>query len=498
MTSAKKWLLAYQISLANAGIFMFLALAMFFFEPRSLVVILSAPALFFLGCIISFLMMIRSGGYLSAIAWFVLGSGIFFGMGGVAGGLHVHPHADYLFADDNSYLLYVNLLNACSVFIVLATAYFLVNIHEIKVSQQVMSSANTEYNLRRIFPYIVAISAIGVGLKYALFPVAESLLLRGMTGKIYFIIPSCFLLLGLLWHSIGWQLKLIAGSVFLLEILNGLVGLTKYQIVVAILSLVFGMLIFRRSLAFLLMSSMIVVFIFAAINPLITIGRAHIDYDADKNTVATRLKIITEAANALFLDQDNRIQEDKDSFNKITLDVKEMTTIKSRLIGLGVRFDVATIQGYLINEYNKGNAGNSMVDFWVPIIPRVLWPEKPIVTRFGEELHSQFYYHHHERRSQKGSSAAPSYSGEAYWNFGVPGVVGISILLGLAIGWLTRRWQSSMLGSDPAFFLIAFQVAIWASSVESWVVGTYLAEFMIFVVIYLSLRLIFKFIQVNK
>ncbi len=53
--------------------------------------------------------------------------------GAVAGGLHVHPHSDYLFANDTRYLLRFNLLNACSVFIVLAVAYPLKNMRGLNV-----------------------------------------------------------------------------------------------------------------------------------------------------------------------------------------------------------------------------------------------------------------------------------------------------------------------------------------------------------------------------
>jgi hypothetical protein len=135
-----------------------------------------------------------------------------------------------------------------------------------------------------------------------------------------------------------------------------------------------------------------------------------------------------------------------------------------------------------------GRPGKSMVDIWAVMVPRVLWPQKPIVTRFGVELNAQYYYVPYQTHSQTSSSVAPSYSGEAYWNYGPMGVVIVSILLGLAIGWLTRNWQLAMIGDDPAFFLIAFPVAIWASFVESWVVATFFGEFIIFVVVLLLSR----------
>ena len=499
---AEKWREAYRVALANAGIFLLLALAMFVLEPKPLMVILSAPALYFLGCMLSFLLMVRSGGDLAAIAWFVLGSGVYFGMGAVAGGLHVHPHSDYLFPDDTLYLVRVNLLNASSVFIALTAAYPLANMRGLTASHHDdMSLANIERILHRILPIIVAISAVGVGLKYVLFPMAESLLLRSMAAKIYLIIPSCFLLLGLLWHSTGWHLRLIIGGIFLLEILNGLISLTKYQVISAMLALAIGMWLTRRSVTFVLMTFMAVASVFIVINPLVTLGRAHNDYDAEKNTVSTRLAILADAVNAFYLyswrqegadrQEGTRIKPQRfkrDYSEKFTHDIKGMTATEARLRALGRRFDVATIQGYLINEYNMGRPGKSMVDIWTVMVPRVLWPQKPIVTRFGVELNAQYYYVPGQISSQTSSSAAPSYSGEAYWNYGIPGVVLVSILLGLGIGWFTRCWQFAMLGRDPAFFLISFPAAIWVSSVESWVVATYLGEFIIFVVILLLAR----------
>ena len=53
-------------------------------------------------------------------------------------------------------------------------------------------------------------------------------------------------------------------------------------------------------------------------------------------------------------------------------------------------------------------------------------------------------------------------------------------------------------GGDPAFFLIAFPVAIWVSFVESWLVATYLGEFIIFVVILLSARASFALLRSVK
>lgn len=514
---AENWRAAYRIALVNAGIFLALALGMYVLEPKSLPVILGAPTLFFLGGMLAFCLMVRSGGDLAAITWFVLGASIYFGMGGVAGGLHVHPHSDYMFADDTLYLIRVNLLNACSVLIVLAAAYPLANMRSLKLRQHDMSPAAIERGLQIIFPYIVGIAALGVGLKYALFPVADNLALRGIAAKIYLIIPSGFLLLGLLWRTTGWPFRVIASTVFFLEILNGLVGLTKYQVISAILALAVGMWLRQRSVILALIMLSIIAAALIIINPLVTLGRAHFDYDAEKNTVTMRLRILLDVVDVYYLDggipgelrkfayylgggiQGGPGKFKTDSANKFEVEViKSMTGTEARLKGLGRRFDLASIQGYLINEYNSGRPGRSLVDFWTVFIPRMIWPEKPTLTRLGPELSARYYYVPGELNSQTSSAAAPSYSGEAYWNYGVPGVVLVSILLGGGIGWLTRCWQRAIAGRDPVYFLIAFPVVIWVSFVESWVVATYLGEFIIFVVILLLGRAILAFPHLLK
>ena len=492
---AEKWCAAYRVALVNAGVFLSLALAMFVLEPTSLAVILSAPALFFLGSLLSFLLMVGNGGALATVAWFVLGTGIFFGMGVVAGGLHVHPWSDTVFANDTQYLVRINLLNACSVMIALATAYPLANMQALKDNNLHMSLDNIEGVMQKIFPFILGICVIGVGLRFVLFPAAGNPVLGSLAAKIYLIIPAGLLLFGILWRSSGWRLRLVAGSVFLLEIVNGLACLTKYQVISAMLAFVVGMWLTRPSAKFILMTLMIMAFIFALINPLITLGRGHVDYNGNTNSIATRFAILVDVGNAYYLGNKNLNRASPESEDPIrnqramdfAKNQRAMQPAGERLRALGRRFDVASIQGYLVNEYDNGRPGKSMHDFLVVMIPRVLWPEKPIITRFGGELSAQYY----NNPKQSATSTAPTYSAEAYWNHGPLGVVGVSILLGLGLGWFTRCWQFAMAGRDPAYFLMAFPAAIWASYVESWVVATYLGEFIIFVVILLVGRRIF-------
>ena len=75
-----------------------------------------------------------------------------------------------------------------------------------------------------------------------------------------------------------------------------------------------------------------------------------------------------------------------------------------------------------------------------------------------------------------------------FWDYGPLGVVLVSVILGLALGWLTHYSFLALWGLRPEYFIIAFPAAIWACFVESWLVSSYLGEFLIFVFVLFIFR----------
>jgi len=212
------------------------------------------------------------------------------------------------------------------------------------------------------------------------------------------------------------------------------------------------------------------------INPLIILGRAHIAYDA-QNALVTRIEILQDAYMAL--------RDPKFIFladNPLIMEV--MKKLEERVRAIGRWFDVGSIQGSLNNEYNNGRLGNTLSNFWVTFISRIAWPQKAIITNLGGELHMKYY----NDPSQINSSLAPTYSEETYWDYGSFGVVLISILLVLAIGWRTQYAFLAVYGVRSEYFIIAFLAAIWTCFLESWHVSSYLGEFLIFVAILFIIR----------
>jgi hypothetical protein len=485
-----------------------MAALIYIFEPKYLPVIQSAPAVFFVGSLLTFGVMVINGAVLAPVSWFVLGAGIYFGLGSLAGGLNVHPYSNQLFGADTLYLTRVNLLNACSVIVVIGVAHVLDKILGAKSRVQGDAKPARDEWLLKIFPYLLAVAAVGCGMKYAFFPIAESLLLRSVMGKIHMFVPASFLLLGMLWLRISWRFKAFALVIFVLEIINGLLVLSKYQVVYAMLALVMGMWMASASWRSISLKLVSLVLVFSVINPLITLGRAHMDYDSEKNTLANRVEILRDVVLIpLIFDEEIQATQKGESAqvkprwasifgissgdlrSKFGFNLKEVNKPQEQARAIGRRFEVASIQGYLINEYNSGRPGNTLSNFWVTFVPRIFWPQKPVITQPGGELHKQYF----NDPNQVSSSLAPTYSAEAYWNFGPAGVVVISALIGLAIGWLTHYSFLAVSGARPEYFIVAFSVAIWACFVESWLVSGYLGEFVIFVVILMIAHIVTKF-----
>ena len=485
-----RWRTAGYYAFANCVIFLVMAAFIYAVKPQSLSVILFAPSVFFVGSMLTFVLMIQSGAVLAPLAWFILGSGIYFGLGTIFGGLRVHHYTEQIFGTDILYLTQVNLLNASSVLIVVGIALaFGWWRGPVWQTQKVASVQQRNTLLQKVFPFVLTVAIACACLKLFFFPIAENLLIRSAIGKLALFLPACFLLLGMLWHSIKWPFKLVALILIFIEVFSGLLMLSKYQVICTMLAFIVGIWIRRTSWKFTLVTISGVGLIFAMVNPIITLGRAHLAYDA-QNTLETRIEILQDASTALL---DSKFIFLADS--PFVLGVVKKPEEQVRAIGR--RFEVASIQGFLINEYNNYRASNTLSNFWITFIPRVVWPQKPIITNLGGELHMKYY----NDLNQKNSSLAPTYSAEAYWNYGPLGVFLVSILLGLAIGWLTQYSFLAVYGIRSEYFIIAFPALIWACFVESWIVSSYLGEFLIFVVILLITRALLEgwvFFKVKK
>ena len=497
MINLRKWNKALNIAYMNAGVFFLLSVLMFAFEPEYLLMILMVPTIYFFGSMYTFFLMVRSGSVMIPVAWFILGTGIFLGLGVVSGGLHAHPWADKLFGNDVTYLINVNTLNSSSVLIIFSVVYIVLRYtsnNDYTINKQAKKLQQS--SLIKFFPYIALIAFIGVTLKLIFFPIAEDLLLRSFIDKVYFFVPACMLLFGILWRDINLATKLIASLVLIMSITNGLLGFSKLDVITILSAFIVGVLVRNYSLKSIFISFSTIILVYIMINPIVTYGRAHIDYNAQHNSLSDRVKIITDLVSTYsesaelsihpaYTPNPEKLGEFIASSKAVKLD--EIITIKNQTRQTGMRLDVASIQGYLINEYNAGRRGESIDKFWTILIPRILWKDKPIMTNNAGKLNAQYYG---GGKGTESSAIAPTYVAEAYWNYGLMGVLIVSLYLGLIIGWFSNL--ASKLLSEPksGYFLIAFPSIIMFAHIESWVVPTYIGGLGTLIVILLAFQML--------
>lgn len=477
MATTGSWQSALRFSLANAIVFFLLSLIVYLSEPDSLPILLFAPTLFFLGATVSFVLLIRNGGAFAAIAWFIIGVGMYFGLGVVVGGLDPDTETVQAISSTtlNTDLMRINLMNSSSVLIVLLTAIPFSYAQSIRSQTPAADRQETIALLVKTFPLMAIVAFAALVVQFIVFPGADNLLVRIFLSYFSVIIPFCILALGMLWTRLPAIWVIFGVAVFLLALCLGLLSMSKYATMSALIPLVAGMWVHRHSVFSVILGLFLLGASYAFLGGITDAGRAHPDYDADKNSPVMRFEILIDI---LF----------PDAYDAPIEPVFRGNSVSGG--GAGVpkgftRLSITAVQGFLIDQYEHNNPGTSLNDFWAAAIPRVFWPDKPIVTRFGAELHNEFW-----GTSDVESALAPTYSGEAYWNGGTGGLVIVSLLLGLEVGWMTRRWQIAASGADPAFFLIAFPVALWGAYVESWIAASYIGGFITFVIIWQATRFI--------
>ena len=149
------------------------------------------------------------------------------------------------------------------------------------------------------------------------------------------------------------------------------------------------------------------------------------------------------------------------------------------------RLDVVSTQRFLIKEYNKDIKGDTIKDIIYMFIPRLLWQSKPVIENHGMKLHNSFYNYFNEIHKQK-SLLAPSFNAEAYWNYGILGVVIISVIYGIILGFLNNIHNN--INSFTKYFSYLFILIPsikWIMFFEGWIILSFIGEITIIAFVYI-------------
>jgi hypothetical protein len=95
------------------------------------------------------------------------------------------------------------------------------------------------------------------------------------------------------------------------------------------------------------------------------------------------------------------------------------------------RLSYVNANAYVMERYDAGMPGNTLYAAMAVLVPRALWPDKPIISALGEELNFLVY-------NRYGSSLGIGYFSEAYWNFGWRGFIPFVAIAGIILSLFSR------------------------------------------------------------
>lgn len=452
-TPSTPWRSAYNLAQTNAIVFLALSSFCALAEVTSPFVNASVAVVFFLGSLWSYISFVRAGGGVAAISYFVLGTGIYFGFGTAYSVIGTERVFIAFFSHDQQerWLRYINLMNALSVLAVIigARAWSIGGPRAGARTSEITASLPFVATLR-ITALLLSIPILA--LIVATFPRPENQLLANAEGLLRQVPVASTVLAGIQWRRSRLVERVLAMAIVAALVVLGLLNLSKTDVIIPIVGLFAGLLLGLPSPRRLVPAFVVVLLFYAfAVAPIVNEGRAYPTYGPE-NTMGQRAQIL-----AVTWDRVGQTQEGG-----------------RRAAPFWTRVALAPVQAFLLQQRDAGHPGTSFEGAWAAMIPRVIWRDKPIITRFGEDLDANFF-----RRANSGSALAPTYTGEILWNLGWVGLVVVSLLIGLEIGWMTRKWNDFTHRPTQNVGILVFSLPaiLLAVRAETWVVSSYVGGF---------------------
>lgn len=135
---------------------------------------------------------------------------------------------------------------------------------------------------------------------------------------------------------------------------------------------------------------------------------------------------------------------------------------------------------FVVSRYDANQPSDTIDLALAALIPRALWPDKPILTAVNEEL----YF---ELTGAEGSSLATTVPVDTYWNYGWPGLM---LMFGMGMLAMAASLRCYAIVAERRWIMLPFVLIAWrtANSADGQFVNTIFAPAIMAVVIYFGLK----------
>lgn len=393
------------------------------------------------------IMLLRAGLICAVLPYFLIGFGAFFGFGTLVMLSSPEAAARLLFTVDlqSQALPMVNAANSLVGLIVLAIAgpFFLFMKTGSTEGQGLSSVLRSAGNFST--PMLV-ISFVVVFLQFASFPPGSGGAIDSINNLLRGLPLLSLILLAANWTQLNFERKVLTSLLVVALTVYGFATLYKANVFMPITFFAIG-LILGGSRARLGVALIVTAFLFYVgfVAEVVNYARDQDDFDPLRSGLVERAEITWRVAGEVL---SGRIGVEPEI--------------------LMLRFSVVPFQTYFMTQFDAGFPGDSLNEVWTNLIPRFLWPDKPVFAP-GQEFDIAY------RGYDVENSLAISFIGEAYWNLGWPGLILVSVIVGLQMGWFTRKWIKFTTEGRHHFgvFLMSPILIVTALSVEGNFVGTF-------------------------
>lgn len=365
-----------------------------------------APIALFVGCTAGgFFLILRNASNLwTPIVWFLLGNGLYYGVGPlfyVFGDVTSLDSIWYV-GEDDLWRTHVTTLLGTSIVLI----SFLVCSRFFSIPKKsLVPEWVSIYRARRVLVYFLI---GGIFFKYFLvIPYHFGIIkytVPGFIANFADMMLIALALTGYLAARLGGRWWVAFGVFFVIEVFVGILTLSKTGTLYVPLFAFLGVFLAKQRMGTLVQGAVLIALMYVLIKPLIAKGRVAM-YKQDFRRGAgfgKRFEFVQDAA----------------------VSIQGSEKLYSRDVGWWLRLCYVTYHGFAMAQYDGGYPGNTLKNLPYLFIPRLLWPDKPIMTLQGVEFTELIFGH-------RSSHTGLGLFGELYWNGGYWYIFLFSIYVGL-------------------------------------------------------------------
>ncbi len=146
-----------------------------------------------------------------------------------------------------------------------------------------------------------------------------------------------------------------------------------------------------------------------------------------------------------------------------------------------IRLNYTSPSAFVITHYDVGMGSDTIANSLYAIIPRAIWPDKPLVSAIGTDLNEMITGH-------STSALGVGVFADAYWNFGWAGLL-VFIPVGIFLWWASVRARAIVEARDwlmMPFVLVVFRIGL---SVDNFFVLSWLTPAVMSLILFGILQL---------